>query len=316
VGEALAGRPGNRRRSGPAAAGIAAHFHLAGKEDLAGEYYRLAGDHARSVFANRDALRNYQTALSLGWQPAADLLEAAGDLLTLEGDYAKATHNYQKAIETQPAPATIAQLLVKIGEIHHRLGSWDAAEDHFQAAAQAAGENPPAAEKAHLLTVWARTANQRGDPRRARELAGAALGLAQGNPRVQILVHNVLGMIARRQEDLPLALEHLETSLGLARASGDLLACTAALNNLALLHSDTGDVPQAIVLEEEALGICVQIGDRHREAAVLNNLADLYHRSAQAEPAMQRLKQAVAIFAEIGGQGNEMQPGVWGMTEW
>lgn len=55
---------------------------LGGQDAIAADFYRRAGDHARSLYANREALGHYQTALALGHSDAVALHEAAGDIHT------------------------------------------------------------------------------------------------------------------------------------------------------------------------------------------------------------------------------------------
>ena len=78
---ALAG--GARGREADSLAGqIARHHRLAGQDAEAAQYYLLAGDYARGLHANSEALGHYEEALALGHPDAATLHEAMGDLRT------------------------------------------------------------------------------------------------------------------------------------------------------------------------------------------------------------------------------------------
>ena len=72
-------------------------LRMAGQEEDAALHFRVAADHARSVYANSEALRHYQSALELGHAEAALLQEAAGDMQTLLGRYADAVTSYERA---------------------------------------------------------------------------------------------------------------------------------------------------------------------------------------------------------------------------
>ncbi len=320
VAEALAGQ--ERSRPVPGAAGqIALHYHQAGESDLAAEYAHQAGDYARSLYAHPEALRYYRLALENGHPDRAGLQEAIGDLLTLLGEYNAAIESYRSAL-SQASQAAFARLEHKLGNVYHRRGEWESAESHFAAALQAVDgpevAPPDPVEKANLLADWSRTAHHRDQPERALQLARQALSLAESSTDqyALALAHNVLGILARSQQDFQEASAHLERSLQLADQNAEPGARIAALNNLALVYGDCGQVDQAIDLAEVALKLCVQQGDRHREAALHNNLADLYHAAGQPEQAMSHLKQAVVIFAEIGEEAGSPQPEVWMLTEW
>src|SRR5690606_7679245 len=89
VAEALSAqaRRWPRGQAGSLAGQVAQHYQLAGHDRAAAEYFQLAGDHARALYANADALAHYQAALALGHPDAAAVHEALGDLQTLQGDY-------------------------------------------------------------------------------------------------------------------------------------------------------------------------------------------------------------------------------------
>ncbi len=59
---------------------IAQHYQLAGQEAKAADYFKLAGEHARRLYANEEALNHFRTALALGHPETAALHEAIGDL--------------------------------------------------------------------------------------------------------------------------------------------------------------------------------------------------------------------------------------------
>jgi tetratricopeptide (TPR) repeat protein len=99
----------------------------------AAEYSRLAGDHARSIYANGDALAHYEAALALGHPRAGELHEAIGDLHTLRGEYAAALTDYEAAAAFLDGEE-LAGLEHKLGNVHARRGDRDVAESHYEAA--------------------------------------------------------------------------------------------------------------------------------------------------------------------------------------
>ncbi len=316
VAEALAARG----RRAPAAAGqIAQHYQQAGRETEAAEFYQLAGDQARALFANAEALAHYRAALALGHPAPAALHTAIGDLLTLSGLYAAALTSYEQAAALS-APADLGALEHKLGGVYHRQGEWALAESHFQAALNGLGGSAPAEARARLYADWSLAAHQGGDTARAQPLAQQALELAEaaGDTRALAQVHNLLGILAGAQDDADAARQHLERSLALADDLGDPAIRVAARNNLALAYGNAEAYGPAVRLVEQALALCAAQGDRHREAALHNNLADLLHASGQAEAALQHVKQSVTIYAEIGSAtgAGPLQPEIWKLVAW
>lgn len=317
VAEALASRARTPLEAGPLAGQITHHYRQAGNEALAAEYARMAGDHARSLYATTEALSHFRMALALGHPDAAGLHEAIGDMQTLLGEYGAALGSYETAasFSDRTARAGIEQ---KLGSVYARRGEWERAENHLGAALAALGSEGSAGERARLYADWSLTAHHRGDIERAGELARQALVEAEAaqDTRALAQAHNMLGILASNLGKRAEARGHLETSLLLSEQSLDPSARAAALNNLALALGAERDTERALELAEQALALCVAQGDRHLEAAMHNNLADLLHSSGAKEEAMRHLKIAVTIYAEIGVEAGAVQPAIWKLSEW
>jgi predicted ATPase len=302
------------RRDARTAGLVGEHFRLAGQEAEAAEWFEAAGDHARRLYANAEALAHYRTALALGHPDSAGLHEAIGDLLTLLGEYGAAIESYELAAAIA-GPHLVPQLEHKLGGVHDRRGDFELAVDHFEAALD--GLDDPG-RRARVEADRSLTEHRRGRSTEAQLLAQRALELAEaaGDEHALAQAHNILGVLASSRGDLSEARSHLEQSLALAEQLGEQSAKVAALNNLGLNARAAGDVEGALALANRALELCASQGDRHREAALHNNLADLLHAAGHSEEAMAELKQAVAIFAEVGAEAGEAQPEIWKLVEW
>jgi tetratricopeptide (TPR) repeat protein len=309
---------------------------MAGNESIAAEYFKLAGEHARSLYANSEALTHLQMALALGHPDIATLHESIGDLYTLLGEYGNALKSYETAAALC-APSSLANIEHKLGNVYERRGEWDLAESHFEAALNAFGERGgwreesgglfeggreartgPDGERARVYADWSLAAHHRGEITQALNLAQQALNLAEAahDTRALSQAHNILGILASKQQKLEEAQDHLERSLALAKELDDSSVRVAALNNLALVCRSNGEIERATLLTQEALALCVSQGDRHREAALLSNLADLFHAAGDSTAAMSHLEQSVSIYAEIGVEAGTMRPEIWKLVEW
>jgi predicted ATPase/DNA-binding SARP family transcriptional activator len=314
---ALAGQA--RGRETDALAGqIARHHRLAGQDEEAARYYRLAGDYARSLHANSDALAHYEEALALGHPDASALHEAIGDLKTRAGEYGAALASYEAAASSA-GQGDLSVLEHKIGNVHARRGERDLARSHYESALDALGEpqGEDAGGLARLYADWSLLSHGQDERNEAAGFARRALELAEGTGDTRSLAqaHNMLGILAGRSGDQEAALRHLEESLDLAEALGDSDVKVAALNNLALAREHGGESGEALRLAERALALCVASGDRHREAALHNNLADLFHAAGREQESMTHLKRAVELFADVG-ERDELQPEIWKLVEW
>ena len=309
-----------RRREGDAPAGqIAHHFRLAGLEAEAAAYSVRAGDHARALYANTEALAHYRAALTLGHPDTGALYEAIGDLQTLAGEYATALDSLETAAAISPTGSlALAALEHKLAMLHGRRADWTAAESHFAAAVDGLSASGDRGALARVYADWSLVAHQQGQVGRAADLAQVALEAAESaeDPRGLAQAHSILGILARNRGNLDEAVRHLALSLASAETLADPGMRSAALNNLALVRGARGEHEQAIAMAMEGLALCQRLGARHREAALHNNLADLMHAAGRPEDAMAHLKKAVVIFAEIGMGAGDAQPEIWKLTEW
>ncbi|MDP9368650.1 MAG: AAA family ATPase [Chloroflexota bacterium] len=317
VADALAGRARTPRDAGALAGQIAHHYRQAGQDAVAAAYFVAAGEHARSLYANLEALRDFQAALALGHPEPAGLHEAIGDLQALCGAYVDALASYETAAALS-RPQALARLEHKLGQVYHRRGEWDLAERSFEAAETALGGTLAPAEQSPLYADWSLMAHHRGRSRQARALAEQALRLAEqaADDRALAQAHNVLGILAGAEGETATARRHLERSVALAEKLNDPGARAAALNNLALACGAGGEIERAMDLTEAALALTAARGDRHRQAALHNNLADLLHAAGRSEEALAHVKEAVTIYVEIGVEAGAVQPHIWKLTEW
>jgi DNA-binding SARP family transcriptional activator len=316
LAQAALNRVGTTDKRAASAAFIARHFHLGGQEASAAEHYFMAGCHARTLFANLEALHYFEHSLALGTTHAVDLYQQIGDVQTMLGRYHAAIASYETGI-ARAIPDRIITLETGLGRVYARLGDYVSAERCFQSALDLV---PSGAyhQRVMLLTESSLVHFRMGNSAHSAHLANMALVDAEASEQslAEAQATNILGILARHQGDYLRALNLLERSTALARTVDEPSAQVAAHNNLALTCMDVGDYARAHHLWEEALEVSLKYGDRHHAAALHNHLSDLFHVMGRHELAMDHLKRAVTLFAQIGIDGTELQPEVWKLTEW
>ncbi|MGI8773966.1 MAG: ATP-binding protein [Actinomycetota bacterium] len=306
----LAGRPERRAADVSLAA---YHFERAGRREEAARFHRDAGDLARYLFANSEALQHYLAAIELGHPETPVLHEAAGDMAVLLGRYEQALESYAAASALTDEAAQ-AQVERKLASVRLRRGERDVALNHLEkalAASEADGR-----QRGQVLAELSRVLTSM-EPDRAGALALEALSVAETHedPALVSRSLNLLGMIDRRSGRIETAATHLERSLEAAAGPGEEAERIAALNNLALVRKQLGDVESAIELAQQGLELCSRRGDLHRQAALHSNLADLLHAAGREEDSRKHAKQAAALFAQVGDEPVSL-PEVWKLTEW
>ena len=121
VGMVIESRPGDE------AGVLSLHFFHAGDFERAWRYSRLAGDHAKRIYANVDAASLYERALSAArrYRGAAEpdvagVAESLGDVRYRLGEFEAAGEAYRTSRRHLPAdPVEEARLMLK-----HALGPW------------------------------------------------------------------------------------------------------------------------------------------------------------------------------------------------
>jgi DNA-binding SARP family transcriptional activator len=295
---------------------VAAHLALAGHELEAAAQYFAAGQEARRLYANREALDYFASALALGHPEPAQVHAAAGDVGAVLGDFEGALRSYEMAAALSEEDA-LRRLEHTLGRLYVRLGEFEQAEDRFRSALASPAKLRPD-QQALILADWSLLAFRRDESERAGELAREAVAVAEtaGSSLALSRARIALGIIARREARLEEARDALDQALGAAEEldAPDLIA--SALNALALTYGDLGDGAGAIALAQRALALCEAQGDRQRAAAVHSNLADLHHAIGEEDLAMTHLERSAALFGEIGVVAGTPRPEVWKLVDW
>lgn len=300
--EAIAARP--RARHDPRlATAVAGHLRSAGSEEAA-EWFRIAGDLAREVFAYDEAARSYETAIALGHPEVGRLHLALGELAMARGDYRTAAVELRSAA-AQCTGSDLAVVEHRTGDLNRLLGRFDLAEQCFGRARDAHPD--PAA----LNADWAILRHRVGDLDSATRLATESLATAEkrGDERA---VARALTMLAMVEPDPAVAMTHVQSAL--RSAGNDPLPRMSGLNVEATLLAADGAVEEAKARVEEAIDLAGRTGYRHQKAALLDHLADLHHQDGDDQAAEKAQTEAVSLFADVAA--GEWEPEVWLLRVW
>jgi adenylate cyclase len=269
------------------------HFSLSASKSKGAHYLSAAGDRARTIYANDDAIRLYQQALSVlltaGDQGPERLVlyERIADLCGVAGRRNTAEEHYQTVLEAHRAAgdrAAGARILRKLGRLMWDAGKRNKAEAHYaEAAALLEGTDAPI-EWAHLLQERGHLAFRIGDHAAAARWADDALGYAQSVPpevdkqagleaaRATAEALNTKGVALARLGRSQEAVREVERSVAVAEAAGLLSAACRGYTNLGVLYTMV-DPAQAMEVCRRGLDVARRIGDLGFQARLLANLA-------------------------------------------
>jgi predicted ATPase/class 3 adenylate cyclase len=270
------------------------HWSLSPDKLRGARYLVAAGDRARALYANEDAIRHYERALETlaacpegGEADARGARERLADLLALTGRRADALDHYEtvlKKSELAGDHATAGRLSRKIGGLHWDAGDRERAGACFAAGLELLGDAGDPIERAHLFQEMGRLAFRAGDNAAAiawaeRALAEAARdGDTPAGPEAAAMsaqAYNTLGVALARTGRLPEAVERIERSIALAEAHDLLAAACRGYTNLGVLYASL-EPRRSIETCLRGLETAKKVGDLGFQSRLYANLAVAY----------------------------------------
>ena len=265
------------------------HWSLSADKPRGARYLLAAGDWARAVYANDDAIRHYERALrtlagcQAGEAETWGARERLADLLGLTGRRADALARYEAVraeIESAGDRAGAARLQRKIGGLHWEAGDRDRAGACFASGLELLGDDGDPIERAHLFQEMGRLAFRAGDNAAAigwaeRALAEAASEEHREAAAMRAQAYNTLGVALARTGRLAEAVDQIEQSIRLAEARDLLQAACRGYTNLGVLYSSL-DPRRSIETCLRGLETAKKVGDLGFQSRLYANLAVAY----------------------------------------
>jgi class 3 adenylate cyclase/tetratricopeptide (TPR) repeat protein len=267
-----------------------------------------AGDAAVALYANREALAQYEGAEAFMTDDSAArtrIDEKRGDVALRLGRVDAAIELWQLCLahhQDLDEIEHVAELHRKIGSALAHKGERKQAIEHHQQGINLIKDFEPSLALVRLYEEAASLYMHVGDNMLAIYASEKALRLAErlGETRAAGRAHGVFGRVFGRIGDIAKARENLETAVELARDSD---ANEAVLAMLALgqhLENAEGDYPAAAGAYAEALELAQRIGDVPAQIELQAQLAQLaFYRCDWSE--MLRASEAAAELAEREG---------------
>lgn len=271
------------------------HWSLSADKARGARYLMAAGDWARALYANDDAIRHYSRALqTLIDCSGCELLgraaqERLADLLALTGRRSEALAHYEPLLQNFAAfrdAAAAARIDRKIGALHWEAGDRARARACFAQGLERLGDEGDPIERAQLFQEIGRLAFRAGEHNDAiawAERALAAAGDETGADRDQVReaatmraqAYNTLGVAMARLGRLTDAVGQIERSIKLAEAHELLQTACRGYANLGVLYSAL-DPRRSIDTCLRGLDAAKKVGDLGFQSRLYANLAVSY----------------------------------------
>lgn len=300
VGEALEASVGEGPTRLEDVEALGHHWSLSAEKLKGARYLVTAGDWARRIYANDDAVTHYERALATlreceGCEDELGAVrERLGDLLALVGRRDAALAHYEavrEALEAAGDRPVAARLQRKIAGLFWDAGDRATALARLEGARRLLEGHEAHVELAHLYQEMGRLAFRSGDNRGAVDWAQRALAqaarLAETSERVGATedaesasarasavaqAYNTLGVALARLGRLEEGVGHIERSVAVAEGHDLLQAACRGYTNLGVLYS-TLDPKRAIETCLKGLATAKKIGDLGFQSRLNTNLA-------------------------------------------
>lgn len=268
---------------------IANHLLEGGEDQKALPFLIKAGEHAKIVFANEQAVECYQKALAIIQhveQSESQLEKAKGKDLVLEGlgDVSGLTGRYEAALEnynlltgiSNLTPTRRVELFRKIGTIH-----------------VSRGEN----EKA--LTILSRAESElekhlNSIEQQDENFINVELQKSMGKIRI------ARARIFKAQGHYDKAKLEIEEGVKLLGDEGNLKEKGQAYNDLGNIFCDQGDYSQATKMYSRSLELREEISDKKGIGETFNNCGIVSFYEGNYEKSAEMLEKSIKIMHEIG----------------
>ena len=302
VGQALEALSGTSPQRLEDLEALGHHWSLSTDKPRGARYLIAAGDWARAIHANVDAIRHYQRALeTLNDCGACDadrfgVRERLGDLMGPSSERATALEHYEAVLAgctSTGDPCGQARVNRKLGTLYWAAGDRERALGCFRAGLNVLQGQREHIELAHLYQEMGRLAFRSGDNNRAMEWAERALAQAEQagcesatavsetgeetREAAAAVAHayNTLGVALARLGKMDEAVAHIERSVAVAEKADLLQAVCRGFANLGVLYS-TLNPGRAIETCARGLELAKKIGDLAFQSRLYANLAVAY----------------------------------------
>lgn len=284
---------------------LAHHYERSENEAKKKEYLLLAGEMARTSYANNAAISYYHRALPLlDDVQKIGISRNLGQVYQIIGQWDESKAQYLAALELAEkienyelqawCETDMAELLRFQGAYIEATNWLTSARINFEFVGNKAGV-------AQVLKIAGTVNVQQGNFGMARSLYEDSLEIRReldDKPSIGDLLSN-LGILARYRGEYELSIEIHEDALAIRRAVGNKWAIANSLNNLGNVFLDAGRGHDARESMEEALLMLREIGNPWGVANSLNNLGNIVRDQADYERAFALYSESLTISRDF-----------------
>jgi adenylate cyclase len=273
---------------------LARHLYLGDAGEKAVGYLRRAGDRARRLYANEEAILHFGRALELAPEDA-DLRLDLADLCELVGNYDDALRLYAEARATKSDARGWRGAVTAL----RKKGDYDEALSLVEGAlASLAPEEDGSTLLLDRGMTLALTQEHDFAVRALEE--GLASARAHGNRTVEAQILTQLARLEGAEGRPELALDHVTHAQELFKREGDLRRLATSLRVGGLINAQLGQLGEAVRVLRHGLDLAYRVGSSDEIGGCLLNLAVVERAQGDYDSAITHTNDAVGEFERIG----------------
>ena len=287
---------------------LAFHFGRSDRDDKAIHWLVRAGDRARALYANTEALAQYSAALEraadgTGPLDAGVILERIGEVQTLIGKYDDAVESFRSALRRVPVEqgTLVARLRRRLGAALMLKGAYPETAEVLERA-RAALPDSADAEAARIDLQVGQLHYRRGEfePARGALEAAVELGTRLGIDDLVAEGLKQLGNVAVERGELKLAADFYTRSRQMYERLEDMVGLADIHNNLGIIYRRGGRWADSLAEYDASLALCERMGHLLGIGRCYNNMAEVHRTRGEPAQAIPAYLQAIETWDSIG----------------
>ncbi|HET9810059.1 MAG TPA: adenylate/guanylate cyclase domain-containing protein, partial [Candidatus Limnocylindria bacterium] len=288
---------------------LAYHYERSEDAQRAVRWLVRAGDRARSLFANAEALALYRAALArapegTGGDRAGDILERIADVQLLTGQYDDALASLASGRErsADAPPPVAARHWRKSATARLMKADYDASVEALERARAVLAGAAADVEAAHVELQAGQLAWRRGDYASAREALTAAVAIGESMKADDVLAEGLkqlgnVSFLAGKRND---AETYYRRSLAIYERLSDTAGLANVHSNLGVVYRRMARWDDALRELDASLQLRERMGDPWGIGTIHNNIGEVHRTRGELAAALAAYERAIEVWRPIG----------------
>jgi tetratricopeptide (TPR) repeat protein len=244
--------------------------------------------------------------------------EGLGDLHYFRGAYERALGHFDCAVSVAGAPAELARLYRKRGDLFEKQAKWQEAKSAYETGLDTMAADFNEGEAGLIYAGLSLVYYHLDELNTASELGDLALLIEerQGNRAGVARARCSLGVVLTRMKAWDKARHHFKLAQDQWDDLDDAYGMGSCCNNRGMLEMASENHDDARTLFQESLAHFSEISNKQGMARAHDNLSNLYVSIGDDERARKHMEEAARLLGSIVADSDELPPEIWRSGLW